>query len=282
ASAPDLHRQHTSRTKRRGGRALVRNARSTARQVRDRDRRSEGGEPAAHERAGASTVQEVPARSHEGVERARLTRRRVRVRHAGVQLLVAAVARERDGLPRSRVGLQTGRLRQLWGRVGWNAIGTDDEAARHRPQDDADDRSRAPAVLHEGLRAGWHVRARRGAGDGRRRDARRAAALDECARNAPVRLAEENAAVNRYVLGLGQSAVIAALLLWVAVRGEKRVKTPTRKATQGERWLGFLVPMLLFGAAIAFAPTFDAWGVGGSFSSWGELRFSASGCIPTT
>ena len=76
------------------------------------------------------------------VERQRRRGRRLRVRHAGVQLLRAAGAGERARLCAPRMGLQAGRHRQLRRRFRRHALGADAEAAAHQPEGHADPRQR--------------------------------------------------------------------------------------------------------------------------------------------
>jgi hypothetical protein len=68
------------------------------------------------------------ARPHEGVERDGQCCRRVRPRHAGVQFLDRPQPRERALVPRPRVGLQAGGVRQLRRDLGRPPRGPDDQA----------------------------------------------------------------------------------------------------------------------------------------------------------
>ena len=108
AQALRHHRQHPPRPRGAHRRTVVLRRGHRRRAVRRRARRPEGHQPAGLRRAQAPALRRVHPRAHQGLERDCQAQRRLRLRHARVRLLHAAVAGERDRLPVPRMGAQAG------------------------------------------------------------------------------------------------------------------------------------------------------------------------------
>jgi hypothetical protein len=195
AHAHDHHRQHAARPRRAADRAVVPRARRRARRVRRRGRGPCRAQPAVHGRAQPPPPAPLHAQAHRGVERHGRRGRRLRLRHARVQLWLHRATEECDRLPALGMAVQAGGPRQLRRYLRRDAGRADDQAGRHDPEDDAAARSR----FHP-FRQPIHRRrggaGERGDGDGRDGDAGRTAALggrsSRCARAPPSRPSNDN------------------------------------------------------------------------------------------
>ena len=154
----------------RSDRAVVRDAREGAREVRRAARRPEGTESADSRRAASSAAQEVRARFDEAVERDRRQLRRVCLRVGRVQLQHATCAGERAGYGVPRMVVQAGRLCHVRRHFRRPASDADDANDGDRVQDDADGRGGQHPLLLPADRSG-RVQEQRDARAGGARDA---------------------------------------------------------------------------------------------------------------